>query len=82
MLRGGEIASKGNPIFIDDKKIGVVTSGSFSPTSKNGSAMGYVNPQNAIPGINCMIEIDGKKTKATLSVMPLYDPADLRTKGK
>jgi glycine cleavage system aminomethyltransferase T len=69
-------------LYIYTGKIGEVTSGSFSPASKNGSAMGYVNPQNAIPGINCMIEIDGKKTEATLSVMPLYDPADLRTKGK
>ena len=31
--------------------------------------------------IECVLEIDGKKTKATLSIMPLYDPADLRTKG-
>jgi len=80
-LKGGEIASKGDPIFIAGKQIGKVTSGSYSPTSKAGTAMGYVLPQFAIPRVDYEIGIAGRKSKAMLSVMPLYDPGDWRTKG-
>ena len=80
-LKGGEIASKGDDIIFYDKKIGEITSGSFSPTSNTGTAMGYVCPKNATHGIDCIIMINGKKAKATLSVMPLYDPGDLRTRS-
>lgn len=79
-LRGGEVASKGDVISINGRKVGEVTSGSYSPTGKAGTAMGYVEPQFAIPGIDFTIEIAGSKCKATLSIMPLYDPADTKTK--
>jgi len=81
-LGGGEIASKGYPIFSGDTQIGEVTSGSYSPTFNAGTAMGYVLPQFAISGVDFEIEIAGKRCKANLSVMPLYDPADWRTKGE
>src|SRR5690606_24138230 len=40
----GTVAENGDGIFLGDKKIGQVTSGSFSPTFKRGTAMGYVQP--------------------------------------
>lgn len=79
-LRGREVASKGNSILNGLDKIGEVTSGSYSPTSNTGTAMGYVLPQFAIQGIDFVIDIEGKPCKATLSTMPLYDPGDVRTK--
>lgn len=80
-LREGETAKTGDKILIGNKKIGTVTSGSYSPTSQVGTAMGYVSPQHVIPGLGCVIVIDGFKAKATMSVMPLYDPGDLRTRN-
>lgn len=81
-LKGGEVASKGDAIFSGGSRIGEVTSGSYSPTSKAGTAMGYVLPQFAIPGVDFAIEVGGRRCKATLSVMPLYDPGDWLTKGR
>lgn len=81
-LKGGEVASKGDTVFSNGSKIGEVTSGSYSPTTKAGTAMGYVLPQFSIPGVDFEIEIAGKRCKATLSVMPLYDPANWLTKGR
>lgn len=79
-LKGGEVASKGDAILNDGTRIGEVTSGSYSPTSKSGTAMGYVLPQFAIPGVDFTIAIGGSSCKATLSTMPLYDPGDRNTK--
>jgi len=80
-LRGKEVASKDDVIFSGEKKIGEVTSGSYSPTSKTGTAMGYVLPEFAMPGIDFEIKIAGSRCSATLSIMPLYDPGDRLTKG-
>ena len=81
-LRGGELTNKRDAIFSGEKKIGEVTSGSYSPTSKAGTAMGYVLPEFVMPGIDFEIEIAGSRRSATLSTMPLYDPGDWLTKGK
>jgi aminomethyltransferase len=78
-LAGGEIAKTGDKIFSGDKEIGNATSGSYSPTFKAGTAMGYVAPQYAIPGVAFEIEIDGKRRRAKLSVMPPYDPGNWLT---
>jgi len=81
-LKGGEVANTGDAIFNAGDKIGQVTSGSYSPTSRLGTAMGYVLPQFCIAGVDFEFEIDGKRCKANLSVMPLYDPGDWMTKRR
>lgn len=73
-VRGGEVARKGDAIHVNRRRIGEVTSGSYSPTSRAGTAIGYVLPQWAIPGIDCTLEIEGGSCAATLSTMALYDP--------
>jgi aminomethyltransferase len=79
-LPSGMVTKNGEPIYIGDKKIGQVTSGSYSPTRKRGTAMGYVTPEHAIPGVTVTIESGGDLYDATLSVMPPYDPGNLRTR--
>jgi aminomethyltransferase len=79
-LRSGAIAEKGASIFNGATQIGEVTSGSWSPTFKDGTAMGYVRPEFAIPGVDFEIEVDSERTPATLSIMPRYDPGDWLTK--
>lgn len=71
----------GDPILMGGKKIGQVTSGSYSPTRRRGTAMGYVTPEHAISGIVATIESESAKHEATISVMPLYDPGNLRTRS-
>jgi aminomethyltransferase len=81
-LAGTEVVTTGDPILIDGMQIGQVTSGSYSPTQKRGVAMGYVEPTHAIPGIGVDIRLNGADLPATLSVMPLYDPGDIRTRQR
>ena len=79
-LPGGEAAETGDAIFSGDKQIGDVTSGSYSPTFRAGTALGYVAPQYAIPGVTYEIEAAQKRCPAKLSVMPLYDPGNRMNK--
>lgn len=81
-LSGGEVPETGDGVFFQDKKIGVVTSGSYSYTSKAGTAMAYVNKKYAIAYAPYQIEIDGKRCDARLSIIPLYDPTDIKSKGQ
>jgi len=74
------IANKGDMITGDDVEVGVVTSGSYSPTLGRGVAMGYVRPEFAISGLDYAITIAGEEHAANLSLMPLYDPGDKLTK--
>ncbi len=81
-LKGTEVPGTGDPIFSHGIKAGEVTSGSCSPISKVGTAVGYVLPQFSIQGLTVEIEVAGTRCKGTLSVMPLYDPGDWLTKGR
>ena len=60
------------PIYCGNRKIGVVTSGTPSPSLGIGIGMGYVQPEFAMPGKNIEIEIRGKQTLATVVPKPIY----------
>jgi glycine cleavage system T protein (aminomethyltransferase) len=81
-LKGTEVVNSGDPILIEGIQIGQVTSGSYSPTQKRGVAMGYVEPTHAISGIDVDIRMTGIDVPATISLMPLYDPGDVRTRQR
>jgi aminomethyltransferase len=81
-LEGTDVVNTGDLIFVDGVQIGRVTSGSYSPTQKRGVAMGYVEPAHAIPGIGVEIQSGGANRPASISVMPLYDPGDVRTRQR
>jgi aminomethyltransferase len=80
-LAGSTVVDKGDVVVNQGQPIGEVTSGSYSPTLRRGVAMGYVRPEFAIPGAQFAIRRAGEDFGATLSVMPLYDPGDVRPKG-
>jgi aminomethyltransferase len=81
-LEGAEVAKTGDPILIEGVQIGQVTSGSYSPTQKRGVAMGYVEPTHAVSGIGVDLRLAGVDVPASISVMPLYDPGDVRTRQR
>lgn len=66
------IPRKGFPIVIGEKEIGIVTSGTFSPTLRKGLAMGYVPPENSTPGTEVSIVVRGKSVKARVTKLPFY----------
>jgi len=57
----------------DKKKIGNLTSGTFSPLLKRGIGMGYVEISQAQEGNLVHIRIREKQTKAKITSFPLYD---------
>jgi aminomethyltransferase len=81
-LEGAEVATTGDPILIEGVQVGQVTSGSYSPTQRRGVAMGYVEPIHAIAGTAVDIRLTGADVSATISLMPLYDPGDVRTRQR
>lgn len=68
-LIGFEMVERGVPrsgysLFAGDRRVGEVTSGSFSPTLEREIGMGYVATEFANPGTELSVEIRGKQKKA------------------
>jgi aminomethyltransferase len=55
------------------KKIGELTSGTFSPLLKNGVGMGYVATSYAQEGRFVSVKIRGKLVRGKIAPFPLYD---------
>lgn len=60
------------PIWINDEKVGQVTSGTQSPSLNIGIGMGYVPPASALPGKRIEIEIRGRRAGAVMVAKPIY----------
>jgi aminomethyltransferase len=56
----------------EDDAIGVVTSGSFSPSLGIGIGMGYVRSDLVEPGTEIEIDVRGKRRSARIASKPLY----------
>jgi aminomethyltransferase len=69
---GPGIPRQDNPVFRGGTAIGVVTSGTLSPSLDNGVGMAYVNAEFAEPGIDIEIDIRGKLRPAQTRKKPLY----------
>jgi aminomethyltransferase len=60
------------PIWANGANVGVVTSGTQSPSLGIGIGLGYVPPELAKPGTNIEIEIRGKRFAAVVVKKPIY----------
>ncbi len=74
-------AREGVEIFKDGKKIGVVTSGGFSPVLNAPISMGYVDATYAEPGAGLDLMIRGQARPATVVPLP-FVPHNYVRKGK
>jgi aminomethyltransferase len=59
-------------IFSGDREIGVVTSGTQSPSLNVGIGLGYVPPEFSAPDTKIEIEIRGRKFAAVVVKKPIY----------
>lgn len=66
------IPRTGHTILVDSRKIGYVTSGTFSPSLQKPIAMGYVESNYAEPGTGLLVEIRGRQLKARVAGLPFY----------
>ena len=69
-LGGRMPAREGAEVFSGETKVGIVTSGGFSPTLGVPIAMAYVDIAHADEGSALEIEVRGKRLAATVSPMP------------
>lgn len=71
-LNEKSVARHGYEIFSGEEKIGIITSGTFSPSLENGIALGYVATSKSQIDTNLEIDIRGKKVSATIVSLPFY----------
>jgi aminomethyltransferase len=72
-LEGRRAARQGSEVLDGDSRVvGVVTSGSFSPTLDRPIAMAYVAPSMGNPGLQLDVDIRGSRTAAHVVALPFY----------
>ncbi len=79
-LEGRQPVREGAEIYVGNTKVGVVTSGGFSPSLQVPIGMGYVDTPHAAPGTPLEIDVRGKRLSATVATMP-FVPHRYHRKG-
>jgi glycine cleavage system T protein (aminomethyltransferase) len=72
VLTGPGIPRQGNPVVAGGAEVGVVTSGTLSPSLEVGIGMAYIRSGLAEPGIEVEIDVRGKRRAARIESKPLY----------
>jgi aminomethyltransferase len=71
-IEGAGIPRKGNPVLVGGERVGIVTSGTFSPSLEIGIGMAYVRAELAEPGTEVEIDVRGKHRPARIASKPIY----------
>jgi len=66
------IARTGFPILVDGKEVGIITSGSYSPTLNKNIALGFVPTEHSQPGTIVEVPIRGHLVQARIVPTPFY----------
>jgi aminomethyltransferase len=72
LIEGAGIPREGNPVLAGEETVGVVSSGTFSPSLEIGAGMAYVRADLAEPGSELTIDVRGKHRAARVASKPLY----------
>jgi aminomethyltransferase len=75
LIEGAGIPRDGNPVLAGEERVGIVTSGTFSPSLERGAGMAYVRSDLAAPGTELEIDVRGKRRTARVASKPLYRKA-------
>jgi aminomethyltransferase len=71
-LEGKRIARQGAEVFHDGAAVGLVTSGTFSPTLQQSLAMALVDPSSATVGMPLAVDVRGHLEPARVVKLPFY----------
>jgi aminomethyltransferase len=71
-VEGRGIARHGHKFVSGGREVGVVTSGTFSPTFEKALGMGYVETALAAPGTALEIDVRGRAIPARVVPLPFY----------
>jgi len=74
-------AAGNEPVFDDDRLIGVTTGGGYGFSVGMSLAFAYVEPQFAKPGARVDVSIVGSRRRATVLAEPAYDPGNQRLRA-
>lgn len=69
-LDGRQAAREGAEVYFGNEKVGVLTSGGFSPSLGHPIAMAYVAAAHCEPGTSLEIDVRGKRLPARVVPMP------------
>jgi aminomethyltransferase len=72
LIEGAGIPRDGNPVLVGVERVGIVTSGTYSPSLEQGAGMAYVRADLAEPGTELEIDVRGKRRSARVASKPLY----------
>ncbi|HEX7004665.1 MAG TPA: glycine cleavage system aminomethyltransferase GcvT [Trueperaceae bacterium] len=67
------VARHGYRLFQGQQQIGEISSGTISPVTREGIAMGWIDRRFATPGQAVSVEIRGQKVPATIVEMPFIE---------
>jgi aminomethyltransferase len=79
VITGRGIARHGYPVVAGDRRTGIVTSGTQSPTLGKPIAMAYVAPGDAEPGTIVAVEVREQPVSAEVVPLPFYKRASPAT---
>ncbi len=72
-LEGRRVAREGAELFdTDNRRVGQVTSGTFSPSLQCPIAMAYIAPSMALPGTSLDVDIRGSRISGQVTKLPFY----------
>jgi aminomethyltransferase len=71
-IEGRGIPRLGNDVLREGERVGVVTSGTFSPSLEVGIGMAYVAADLSEPGTELEIDVRGRNRPAKVGSKPLY----------
>ena len=74
---GSSVVLGHEPVFLDGRPVGYVTSAAFGHTIGRTVAYAWL-PANAVPGTPVEIEYFGRRIPATVTAEPLVDPGMAR----
>jgi aminomethyltransferase len=72
-IEGAGIPRQGNSVLAGGEAVGVVTSGTFSPSLEIGIGMAYLRSDLVEPGTEIEIDVRGKLRRARVASKPLYE---------
>jgi 4-methylaminobutanoate oxidase (formaldehyde-forming) len=81
LLLDDAIALGGEPVRIDGRVAGRVTSGGYGYTIDRSIAYAYLPSEQAAPGTHAEVQVFGRWVPATVAREPLYDPSGERIRS-
>jgi aminomethyltransferase len=66
----------GNELLREGEVVGELTSGTYAPSLQVGAGMGYVRSDLAEPGVELEVDIRGRRRRAEIKPMPLYEKSN------